>query len=207
MPGYAVRVCSRHFGGPACAADGPREAVRREACGLHSHFCRTITAIGRRCGWHTGDCFSASGSTAVLQACARNLQAAGDAFYQLRQRQTDGCWRMQAAIFVVIVDAAAGFVALPLPSARPVGAQGMQMAAGCATDAALSRRMVLRSAAAALVLGEHGGGRGWLRRRAYLCESPATCPMLQSSETLLDVFCALRRRRRAKGACGREGRG
>lgn len=115
---------------------------------------------------------------------------------------------MQAAIFVVIVDAASGFVALPLPSARPVGAQGMQMTVACATDAALSRRMVLRSAATALVLGKQGGGQVWSRGRAYLCESPAACSKLQSGETLLDVFGALRNRgRRAKGACGREGRG
>jgi hypothetical protein len=75
--------CAHAISGPRhkCAAGDPREAVRREACGLHFHFCRTITAMGRWCEWHTGDCFSASGSTAVLHACARNLQAAGDAFY------------------------------------------------------------------------------------------------------------------------------
>jgi hypothetical protein len=202
-----VRVCSHHCRGLALRgrwpAGGRAPRSMRPPCSFLVVDSRWGDGAGGKRGTVSRPRDPLPCSMPALGTCRRRATP----FIPLRECQTDGCWRMQAAIFVVIVDAAAGFVALPLPSARPVGAQGMQMAAGCATDAALSRRMVLRSAAAALVLGEHGGGRGWLRRRAYLCESPATCPKLHSSETLLDVFCALRRRRRAKGACGREGRG
>ena len=91
----------------------------------------------------------------------------------------------QAAIFVVIVDAAAGFVAQPLPSARPAGAQGLQMTAACPADAALSRRMVLRSAAAALVLGEQGR-----RLRRAPVQGIASVSSAAVCEAILDVHGA-----------------
>jgi hypothetical protein len=181
--GSAMPAAPYRLGAGRRRRDTGWRAGRRRQCARRPHECPTH-AGGARGACTNGGPFSHSRSGRADDArltgglAAWRLMTGGLMLFLARQ----------AAIFVVIVDAAAGFVAQPLPSARPAGAQGLQMTAACPAHAALSRRMVLRSAAAALVLGEQGRGRGRLRRAPV--QGIASVSSAAVCEAILDVHGA-----------------